>query len=501
MSSVQVLRFSFLFGITAIQVGCGGERMRILVIGLNHKTAPVELRERLSISDLDLDEVLSQLRDTRTVMESVIVSTCNRLEVYALVSSVRAGEDFLRTFLARRAGLPVQELSSHLYVHQGIHAARHLFKVVSGLDSLVLGETQILGQVRSAFLTASDAGNTGALFNQLFRKAVQLGKRAQTETSIGQSAVSVSYAAVQLAKKIFGELMGRKVLVVGAGKMSQLTVQHLHANGIAKMMITNRTYDKAVELAAQFHAEPIEFDALSSALAEADIVIASTGARGFVITRSMMEAAAKTRGGPVVLIDIAVPRDIDPAVGTLPNLYLYDIDDLEGVVSANLAERERQAVLVDKLIEETLADYSKWLNEQEVVPLITALREKGTEIQASVMESLQRKLPDLTDREVQLIQKHTMSIVNQLLHDPIQNMKELAIASGGSKHVHWFAELFGIPEERLRSTQQGLLGESEPAADGPGVRLADIVRLWSDSLATDTDKGSVSHSGLHPVLW
>lgn len=476
--------------------------MRILVVGVNHKTAPVELRERLSISDVDLDDALTQLRDTRTIMESVVVSTCNRLEIYALVSSVRAGEDFLRTFLARRADLHIQSLAPHLYIHRGVHAARHLFKVVSGLDSMVVGETQILGQIRSAFLMASDAGNTGALFNQLFRKAVQVGKRAQTETTIGQSAVSVSYAAVQLAKKIFGDLQGRKVLVVGAGKMSQLTAQHLYANGIAKMMITNRTYDKAVDLAAQFHAEPIDFAALPAALEQSDIVITSTGAKGFVITRSLMESITRTRGGrPTVLIDIAVPRDVDPSVGQLTNLYLYDIDDLEGVVSANLAEREKQVVLVDKLIEEALAEYSKWLSEQEVVPLITALREKGIQIQTSVMESLQRKLPNLSEREVQLIQKHTMSIVNQLLRDPIQNMKELAIVSGGSKNVRAFAELFGIPEEGLIEAQQGFFGENELVTPSTGVRLADIVKLWSDSLLKDTEQTPSGSSPLHPVLW
>lgn len=477
--------------------------MRILVVGVNHKTAPVELRERLSIADVDLDEVLTQLRDTRTIMESVVVSTCNRLEIYVLVSSVRAGEDFLRTFLAKRAGLPVRDLVSHLYVHQGIHAARHLFQVVSGLDSMVIGETQILGQVRSAFLTASDAGNIGALFNQLFRKSLQVGKRAQTETTIGQSAVSVSYAAVQLAKKIFGELTGRQVLVVGAGKMSQLTAQHLHANGIAKLMITNRTYERAQELAGQFHAEPVDFDELATALEQADIVITSTGAKGFVLNRSLIEAAIRSHGGrPMAFIDIAVPRDVDPLVGQLPGVYLYDIDDLQGVVCANLAERERQVELVEKLIEEALGDYSKWLTEQEVVPLITALREKGVEIQSSVMESLQHKLPELNERQLQLIQKHTMSIVNQLLRDPIQNMKELAIASGGSKHVRVFAELFGIPEERLAQAHRSFLGEQEewPGASS-GVRLADIVKLWSESLYKDSEQGSSGSSALHPVLW
>lgn len=477
--------------------------MRIIVVGLNHKTAPVELREQLSVTDVELDEVLTQLRGTHTVLESVVLSTCNRLEIYALVSSVRAGEDFLRTFLLRRTNLSSAELLPHLYVHHGIRAARHLFQVISGLDSMVLGETQILGQVRSAFLTATDAGNTGALFNQLFRRAVQVGKRVQTETTIGQSAVSVSYAAVQLAKKIFGDLSGRHVLVLGAGKMSRLTAQHLHANGISRMVIINRTFARAAELAIQFHAEPMEFEHLPEALAHADIVITSTGAKGFVLTREMVEKVSKSRSGrPMALIDIAVPRDVEPSIGQLSNVYLYDIDDLEGVVAANLAERERQVTVVDRFIEEALFEYSKWLSEQEVVPLITALRDKGTEIQTSVMTSLQRKLPDLTEHELQLIQKHTMSIVNQLLRDPISNMKELAIASGGSKHVRIFAELFGIPEATLADVQHGWLGESdEVLPTAPGTRFADLVRQWSENLVHERAPEASGKATLHPVLW
>jgi len=233
-------------------------------------------------------------------------------------------------------------------------------------------------------------------------------------------------------------------------------------------------------------------------------VITSTGAKEFVLTRSMVEKASKSRSGrPMALIDIAVPRDVEPTVGQLSNVYLYDIDDLEGVIAANLAERERQVTVVDRLIEEALFEYSKWLAEQDVVPLIAALRDKGTEIQTSVMTSLQRKLPDLTEHELQLIQKHTMSIVNQLLRDPILNMKELAIASGGSKHVRIFAELFGIPEARLSEVQRGWLGESDEVlwTAASGTRFADLVRQWSENLMHDRVPEGPGKATLHPVLW
>lgn len=454
------------------------------------------------MSELELDDVLADLRHTRTIMESVVVSTCNRTEVYAIVSSARAGEDYLRTVFHKRAGLEIGALDKSLYVLRGEQAATHLMRVVSGLDSMVIGETQILGQVRSAYLLAADAGNTGALLNQLFRRAINLGKRAQTETAVGQSPVSVSYAAVQLAKKIFGDLRDRKVLILGAGNMSKLAAQHLHAAGIAGIRVANRTFEKAAALAESFGGTAVAWEHVEAALATADIVISSTGAKVPVLTAEMVERAWKLRNRkPVVLIDIAVPRDVEPAAGQLRNVYLYDIDDLQGVVAANLAERQRQAVEVEKLIREVLADYNDWLSEQEVVPLIRAVRAKGLAIQASVMESLQRKLPDLSERELALIQKHTMSIVNQLLRDPVQNMKELSITAGGTQHVRVFAELFGISADMLRE-QGATLWLDASSADDPNVAtgFTELVRQWREALLKEHgDERSVT-STLHPVL-
>lgn len=470
--------------------------MHILVVGLSHLTAPVELRERVAISDYQLDAVLEQFRGTRTLLESVVLSTCNRTEVYTVVSSVRAGEDFLKTFLARRVGVSVTELSPHLFAYQGEEAVSHVMKVATGLDSLVLGETQILGQVRSAYLSANDVGNTGVLLNRLFRLAIHVGKRAQSETTIGQNAVSVSYAAVQLSKKIFGDLSNRNVLVLGAGKMSRLSVQHLAAASPANLYVSNRTFDKADQLAREFGGVAKEFENLREVLESVDVVISSTGATEPVITAEMVESAIRKRGSrPLALIDIAVPRDVAAEVGSMRNVYLYDIDDLQGVVAANLAERERQAVEVGRMIEESCAEFFTWWSEQEVVPLISAVREKGMAIQATVMESLERKLPHLSERDRKLIHKHTMSIVNQILREPILNMKELAIASGGAKHVQVFAQLFGIGEDEfIRGVQPQ---ESLPHAGGTSPTFVELVKQWTDALLGEEEK--VMASALHSL--
>jgi glutamyl-tRNA reductase len=471
--------------------------VHIVVAGLNHKTAPVEVRERVSVLEGELAETLAAMRRTRTVLESVVLSTCNRTEVYAVVSSSRAGEDYLRTWFARRGGA---EASEHLYIREDREAARHLMRVACGLDSLVLGETQILGQVRDAYLAAADAGNTGALLNQLFRRAIQVGKRAQAEAGIGQNPVSVSYAAVQLVRKVFGDLAGKRVLVVGAGKMSRLTAQHLFAQGIAAMEVCNRTLARAQELAREFGASPLPWEALEDGLARADVVISSTGAQGFVIDTALAGRALARRGRrPVVMVDIAVPRDIDPAVGALGQVYLYDIDDLEGVVAANLAERERLARDVERMIADALREYGRWLAEQEVVPLIAAVREKGEAIQASVMESLARKLPDLSERERELLHKHTMSIVNQLLRDPVKNMKELAIAQGGGAHLEVFAQVFGISDDDLRRHRDASLWPE--ASDAAGGGLPELVRHWGEALRREGRGRDTDPPGtLHPAF-
>ncbi|MCL6631595.1 MAG: glutamyl-tRNA reductase [Alicyclobacillus herbarius] len=473
--------------------------MHILGLGINHRTAPVELRERVSVGEAELATALADFRATSTVLESVVVSTCNRTEVYAVVSSYKAGEDFLITWLARRAGLDKTEMLRHVYVHRGAQAVTHLMEVAAGLDSMVLGETQILGQVRDAYLTAREAGTTGLMLNRLFQMAIQLGKRAQTETGIGQLPVSVSYAAVQLARKVFGSLEDKRVLVVGAGQMGALTAEHVHAHGATRMVVINRTAARAEELAARVGAKAVPWSRLRDEIARADLVISSTGASHPVISVDMVREAMERRSRPLLLIDIAVPRDIEEAARRFGNVYLYDIDDLNGVVTANQRERERQAERVRTMIAETLQDYSRWLSEQEVVPVIAAIRAKGEAIQANVMESLRHKLPELDEREWKLIQKHTMSIVNQLLRDPIRNMKDLSAYPGGSRHVEVFARLFGVTDEELAEYEKfAFVAEPESSSASDRLTFADFVQRWGESMAKVGR--ATPDASLHPAL-
>ncbi|MFB5191085.1 glutamyl-tRNA reductase [Alicyclobacillus fastidiosus] len=469
--------------------------MHIVVLGMNHKTASVELRERVSLGEAALDRLLQELRDSRTVMESVVLSTCNRTELYALVNSIRAGQDYLLTLFAGMAGLDKSLVESSTYFIQGERAVAHAMQVASGLDSVVVGETQILGQMRTAFQTAFEAGNTGAMFNRLFREVIHVGKRAQAETAIGQSPVSVSYAAVQLAAKFFGDMSGRRALVVGAGHMGELALMHLHALGVQHLVVANRTLERAQSLAENVSAQVMPLSDVARALAQFDVVITATGAPGFMIQAPDVERAMKMRKHQsMVLLDIAMPRDIDPAVNSLSGAYLYDVDDLDGVIEANLQERRRQAAVVKTMIAESVDAFSKWLTEQEVVPLISALRDKGLSIQRDVMDSLLRKLPDLSERDRKVLNKHTMSIVNQILRDPIQNVKELAMASGDAEYVNLFAQLFGIDESALQS--QGLSlegGSSNAAAQGSFVELFQRMRGEAKRLTEDK-------RALHPVL-
>ncbi|EPZ49015.1 glutamyl-tRNA reductase [Alicyclobacillus acidoterrestris] len=466
--------------------------MHIVVLGMNHKTASVELRERVSLSQDALEQLLAELRDSRTVMESVVLSTCNRTELYALVNSIRAGQDYLLTRFTGMTCLDRSVVESSTYFIQGEQAVAHAMRVAAGLDSVVVGETQILGQMRNAFQTAFEAGNTGAMFNRLFREVIHVGKRAQSETTIGQSPVSVSYAAVQLANKFFGDMSGRKALVVGAGHMGELALQHFHALGFKQLFVANRTLARAQSVAQAVGATAIDLANVTDVLSDVDVVLSATGAPGYTIVAKDIAKALKARKHqPMVLLDIAVPRDMDPDIANLPGVYLYDVDDLDGVIEANIQERERQSVVVESMIRESVEAFSNWLTEQEVVPLIAALRAKGESIQQQVMESLARKLPNLTERERKVLNKHTMSIVNQLLRDPIQNMKELAMASGDAEYVSLFAQLFGVDEAAIAS--QSSMAARHLSAEATFVELFQRMRGEARRMTED-------NRVLHPVL-
>ena len=421
--------------------------MYIVAVGLNYKTAPVEIRERLSFDESDIVDAMIALQNKKSILENIIISTCNRTEIYAVVDQVHTGRYYIKEFLSQWFDLPIEDFSPFLFIHEGDRAAEHLFQVSCGLDSMILGETQILGQVRSSFMSAQTDGTIGTVFNHLFKQALTLAKRAHSDTEINTNAVSVSYAAVELAKKIFGSLADKNVLVIGAGKMGELAIQNLYSAGAKKVTVINRTHQKAVLLAERFSGKAIDLRELQCALLEADIVISSTGSKNYVITKALMDDVNHLRKGrPVFMVDIAVPRDLDPALTDLESVFLYDIDDLEGIVEANMKERKIAAEAIYMMIEKEIVDFNNWLNMLGVVPVISALREKALNIQAETMESLERKLPQLTDRERAIISKHTKSIINQMLKDPVLYAKELAGQKNREAALQSFVQTFNIEE-------------------------------------------------------
>ncbi|AUS87713.1 glutamyl-tRNA reductase [Lysinibacillus capsici] len=421
--------------------------MHTIVVGLNYKTAPVEIREKLSFIESELPQAMEALQKQKSILENVIVSTCNRTEIYAVVDQLHTGRHFVKQFLANWFDLPVETFSSYLTIREEDEAVEHLFKVTAGIDSMVLGETQILGQVKKSFLSGQEIGTTGTVYNQLFKQAVTFAKRAHNETAIGENAVSVSYAAVELAKKIFGSLQRKHVAILGAGKMGELAIENLYGSGVGKVTVINRTFEKAESLAAKFHGEAKSMKELQCSLLEADILITSTGATDYVIDYELMQFVERLRKGkPLFMVDIAVPRDIDPRVGDLPNVFLYDIDDLQGIVEANLAERERAAADITNMIGEEVVQFKDWVATLGVVPVISALRKKANRIQQETMTSIENKMPDLTERERKILSKHTKSIINQLLKEPILQAKEMANSPKANEQLRLFQQIFGIED-------------------------------------------------------
>ncbi|MCA0982578.1 glutamyl-tRNA reductase [Halobacillus yeomjeoni] len=422
--------------------------MHILAVGLNYKTAPVEIREKLTFSEAHLNDAMQQLNAQKSVLENVIISTCNRTEIYAVVDQLHTGRYYIKQFLSTWFDIDKEEFSPFLSIYETDGAIEHLLRVTSGLDSMVLGETQILGQMKQAFLQAQEAGATGTIFNQLFKQAITMAKKAHKETEIGENAVSVSYAAVELARKIFGDLVHKHIVILGAGKMGELAAKNLHGSGVRKVSVVNRTFTKAQTVAEQFNGQALTMENLDEVLADADIVISSTGSSEYVITRERMEPIhRKRKGKPLFFVDIAVPRDLDPAMETLESVFLYDIDDLQGIVDANLAARKQAAEQIEIMIEAEIVEFKQWLQTIGVVPVISALRSKALSIQAETMKSIERKMPELSDRERKVLNKHTKSIINQMLKDPILQAKELAAQPDSEETLRLFTQIFGIEDQ------------------------------------------------------
>lgn len=397
--------------------------MALVVVGLNHKTAPVAVRERLAIAEQELATALDRLRDP-AIEEVVILSTCNRVEFYLQTSQAERGVERCIDFVATYHALSASEVVAYLYQWHDADAVRHLFRVAASLDSMVVGEPQILGQVKTAYLAASEAGRAGSVLHQLFTRALNVAKAVRSETGIGDHAVSVSYAAVELAKKIFERLEERTAMVVGAGETSELAARHLMRQGVATVFVANRTQERAEKLAQLLHAKAIAWGTFPEHLVHTDIVVSSTSAPQPIITKAMVQEVMRARRGkPMFFIDIAVPRDIEPEVNTLDDVFLYDIDDLENVVEANRRERQQEALVAEDLIWREVRHFQQWLAALDAVPTIVALRQRAERVRQEELDKALAKLGPLGERERRAIEALSVGIVNKLLHAPTVNLK------------------------------------------------------------------------------
>jgi len=418
--------------------------MYVLLTGINHKTAPIEIREKFAFAAAELEHAYDKLK-SEEVDGLVILNTCNRTELYATARDIEAGQKHLKSFLLSYSGLSSEEIEKYIYQPNCYAAIDHLFRVSSGLDSMILGETQVLGQVKEAYQKAQELKASDGVLNSLFQKALYVGKKVRTETAIDQHPVSVSYTAVELAKKTLGSLENKSVLVVGAGEIGELTTKYLLLNGVHSVLVSNRSYEKAVEMAALFNGRAVRFDLLTEELRNADIVISCTAASHYVLREdNCREVLLSREGRRIILIDIAVPRDIEPALGDIEGVYLYDIDDLQGVIDSSFTARQKAAATANDIIADELVEFNEWLASLYVVPVISALKKHGETIKQNELKRAFNRLGKVTDREQEVITALAHSIVNQLLHFPVVNLKEMAVSNQGHLYAEVVKKLFGL---------------------------------------------------------
>lgn len=427
--------------------------MQIIQVGLSHKTAPVEIREQLALSEAALPAALRTLCPENGsgpgyVLEGAILSTCNRLEVYATVDNVDQGQQDLRDYLARVSGMSGTILNPHLQVRQREVAVVHLCEVACGLDSMVLGESQIQGQVAEAYQLALAHGAAGAVINALFRTALQAGKRARTETDINQYATSISHAAVELALQIFDDLAPKSALLIGAGEMAELAAKNLVDHGVGRLVVVNRSPGRAANLAQQFGGKALGWDRLAQGLWSTDIVISSTAAPHAILRPdTVMTAMRMRRNRPLFIIDIAVPRDVEPAVGDLSNVFLYDVDDLQKVVDANLEQRRREIPRVQAIIRSEVADFMAWFRSLDAVPTIVDLRRHMDHIREAELQWAMQKLEHLPERERNVILAFSQRLVNKILHQPTVRLKQHANGREAYRYAEALRDLFALGAE------------------------------------------------------
>ncbi len=391
---------------------------------MNHETAPLELRECLA-PEADSDRhILAGMRNLEVIREGIFLSTCNRVEALFTTENPGQAKTSILSAFSQLANIPEKELSPHLYTYEDTAAVEHIFSVASSLDSMVVGEPQILGQIKNAYAMAVKEKTSGVILNRLMHKAFHVAKRVRTETGICSSAVSISYAAVELAKKIFHRLEGKKVLLIGAGEMAELAAKHLISNGVASISVANRTFERAIQVAKAFEGLPVSFDEMPQQLNHADIVITSTASQDFIITHSTVKKQLKKRRNrPLFFIDIAVPRDVEPKVNNLNNVYVYDIDDLKGIIEVNMHQRQQEAVKAERIIKDEVIKFEKWIKTLKVVPTIISLRNKAETIVQAEIKKSSPALSDLTPAQRQVIETMSRSIVQKVLSDPILFLK------------------------------------------------------------------------------
>jgi glutamyl-tRNA reductase len=427
----------------------------ILALGISHNTAPLELRERLALTEGRSVSVLSELKGGEQVQEAAALSTCNRTELYLVVTDPVEAESAALGELARQADIRPTELVGHLYSLRASEAARHLFRVTAGLDSMILGEAEIQGQVKRAYELALVEGATGPILNRLFRGALTAGKRARSETAISERGVSISSVAVELAQRTLGDLTTRRVLVIGAGETSELTARALAARGVSTVFIANRRYDRAIGLAQRFGGEAVRIDELPEQLELADIVVSGTNSPHHIVERDELDQVMKARKGrPLLVVDIAVPRDIDPACREIPGVALHDVDDVQGMVQRNASGREAEARKAESILDTERVRFERWLGSLEVLPTVAALRERADEIVRRVLAENDPRWETLSQVDRERLEKMAHAIAARMLHEPTLRMKRSAGEEDAYVYVTALRELFGLETDTAPISEQ-----------------------------------------------
>ena len=419
----------------------------LILVGVNHKTTPVEIREKLAFTQVKIEASLSQLVSSPEIIENIILSTCNRVEIYARVENTNRGIQLLQDFICDYHGISRGNLDQYFYSYCDNQAVEHLFRVSSSLDSMVLGEAQILGQVKDAYSTARSFSSTGMVLNQLFEKAFNVAKKVREETGISERGVSISSAAVELAKKIFEDLENHSVMLVGTGEMAELAAKHLISYGVKTVFVASRTYERAAALAKSLNGCALDFESFKEEMHKADIIITSTAAPTFIVNEEMISTAIqKRKNKPIFLIDIAVPRDIAPEVNELENVYLYDIDDLQNVVNANMEERQKEAESAMEIINQEVTKFNYWFSTLDAIPTIVEMRNRAEDMRAFEVDKTLKNMEHLSSDDKEAINQLTQSLVNKILHKPTINLKKKTQSHDGHIYLKAIRDLFHLDD-------------------------------------------------------